>query len=129
MPSRRKSPARKPTPRAPASARPGSEPRPERSRRSEASTDAATRRWRRDVRPQLVSSAVSATEALRWSPALINVLLEELYVDEAVQELLGKTPNELRGRDYPQAVAVALILRHSWRADDLASILERLGIT
>jgi hypothetical protein len=73
-------------------------------------------------------SAVSATEGLRWSPALIEVLLEELYVDEAVQELLGKPTNELRGRDYPQAVAVALILRHSWRADDLASILERLGI-
>ena len=58
----------------------------------------------------------------------MEVLLEELYVDEAVQELLGKTPNKLRGRDYPQAVAVALILRHSWRADNLASILERLGI-
>jgi xanthine dehydrogenase YagT iron-sulfur-binding subunit len=32
-------------------------------------------------------------------------------------------------RQYPQAVAVALILRHSWRADDLACILERLGVT
>jgi hypothetical protein len=58
----------------------------------------------------------------------MKVLLEELYVDEAVQELLGKGPNKLEVRDYPRAVAVALILRHSWRADDLASILERLGI-
>jgi hypothetical protein len=59
----------------------------------------------------------------------MEVLFQELYVDEALQEFLGKAPNELRGRDYPQAVAVALILRHSWRADDLAFILERLGIT
>jgi hypothetical protein len=29
---------------------------------------------------------------------------------------------------YPQAVAVALILRHSWHPDDLALILKRLKL-
>ena len=59
----------------------------------------------------------------------MKVLVEELYVDDGLEELLGKTPGRLQVRQYPQAVAVALILRHSWRADDLACILARLGVT
>lgn len=59
----------------------------------------------------------------------MEVLLEELYMDDGLEELLGKSPGELQLRQYPQAVAAALILRHSWRADDLACILERLGLT
>ncbi len=59
----------------------------------------------------------------------MKVLVEELYVDDGIEELLGKAPGRLQVRQYPRAVAVALILRHSWRADDLACILERLGMT
>jgi hypothetical protein len=59
----------------------------------------------------------------------MEALLEELYVDDGLERLLGKSPSELQIRQYPGAVAAALILRHSWRADDLACILERLGIT
>jgi len=59
----------------------------------------------------------------------MEVLLEELYVDDGLEGLLGKSPSELRVRQYPGALAAALILRHSWRADDLACILERLGMT
>jgi len=59
----------------------------------------------------------------------MEVLLEELYVDDGLEELLGTARDRLRVRQYPQAVAVALILRHSWRADDLACILARLGVT
>ena len=58
----------------------------------------------------------------------MEVLVEELYADDGLEELLGKSPSELPVRQYPQAVAVALILRHSWRADDLACILARLGV-
>lgn len=56
----------------------------------------------------------------------MKVLLEELYADNGLEELLETA--ELQLRQYPQAVAVALILRHSWRADDLACILARLGV-
>ena len=49
-------------------------------------------------------------------------------MDDGLEELLGKSPSELPVRQYPQAVAVALILRHSWRVDDLACILARLGV-
>ena len=58
----------------------------------------------------------------------MEVLLEELYVEDGLEGLLGKSPSELQVRQYPWAVAAALILRHSWRADDLACILERLGL-
>jgi hypothetical protein len=130
MPSRRKSPETKSPIRSPTSARSGPAPRAGmKRRRSPASTDATTKRWRRDVRPRAVRSAVAATATLRWSQSLMEVLLEELYVDDGLENLLGKSPNELQVRQYPQAVAVALILRHSWRADDLACILARLGVT
>ena len=121
MPSRRKSPVTKLPIRSPTSARSGPAPRAGmKRRRSPASPDATTKRWRRDVRPRAVRSAVAATASLRWSPSLMEVLVEELYADDGLEELLGKSPSELQVRQYPQAVAVALILRHSWRADDLA---------
>lgn len=129
MPSRRKSPDTKSPIRAPTSGRSGPARRLGTNRRSTSPTNATTKRWRRDVRPRSVRSAVSATASLRWSPSLMKVLVEELYVDDGLEELLGKAPSRLQVRQYPQAVAVALILRHSWRADDLACILERLGLT
>jgi len=128
MPSRRKSPDTTSPISVPTPARSGSAPR-RGNRRSPPPTNATTKRWRLDVRPRAVRSAVSATASLRWSPSLMEVLLEELYVDNGLDELLGKSSTEFRVRDYPQAVAVALILRHSWRADDLACILARLGVT
>ena len=129
MPSRRKPPETKSPIRAATSPRSGRAPRAGQNRRSPAPTDATTKRWRRDVRPRAVRSAVSATAMLRWSPSLMEVLLEELYVDDGLEGLLGKSRGDLQVRQYPGAVAAALILRHSWRADDLACILERLGMT
>jgi hypothetical protein len=129
MSSRRKPPEAKSPIRVAMSPRSGRASRAGQNRRSPAPTNATTRRWRRDVRPRAVRSAVSATAMLRWSPSLMEVLLEELYVDDGLEGLLGKSPSELQIRQYPGAVAAALILRHSWRADDLACILERLGMT
>jgi hypothetical protein len=57
----------------------------------------------------------------------VDVLIEELYVAEDFNALLGD-PKRLPRRCYPQAVLLALALRHSWRPDDLACILRRLGI-
>jgi hypothetical protein len=59
---------------------------------------------------------------------LIELLLEEMYVADSVEELLGSRLRELPVRQYPRAVAIALILRHSWSADDLHFILERLAV-
>jgi hypothetical protein len=98
MPSRRKPPETKSPARAPTSARFGRAPRLGRNRHSPAPTAATTKRWRREVRPRAVRSAVSATAMLRWSPSLMEVLLEELYVDDGLEGLLGKSPSELQVR-------------------------------
>ncbi len=90
--------------------------------------DAAVRRWRHAVRPHVLRSVVSTTKSLAWSSTLLRVLIEELHVDESLEDLLGMSPQQLKKRQYPQAVAVAVILRHSWRADDLTCILKRLDL-
>ena len=90
--------------------------------------DRATRRWRRATRPTAVRVAVSATKSLRWNRPLIEAVLEELYVDDHFEELLERAPGDLRPGQYAQAIAVALILRHSWHPDDLACMLKRLKL-
>lgn len=86
------------------------------------------RRWRRQVRPEQLRRAVDATNALSWSPVLLELLSEEMYVGDALEELLGTTLRSLDEARYPQAVALALVLRHSWQPDDLRYVLERLGL-
>ena len=98
------------------------------SRRTTHSTQGADKRWRRHARPEAVRVAVRRTRGLRWSASLLELLIEELYIDESLDDLLGEHPRDLPARRYPEAIAVALILRHSWRADDLACIVERLGL-
>jgi hypothetical protein len=58
----------------------------------------------------------------------LELLLEELYIDESLDDLLGEHPHDLPTSRYAEAIAAALILRHSWRADDLTWIVERLGL-
>jgi hypothetical protein len=76
----------------------------------------------------LVRAAVAATKAVRWNRPLIEAVLEELYVDDHFEELLGTAPGDLRSAQYAQAVALAVILRHSWHPDDLACVLKRLKL-
>ena len=58
---------------------------------------------------------------------MVTALIEELYVEEEFNALLGD-PEVLPLWRYPQAIALAVALRHSWRPDDLACILRRLRI-
>ena len=84
--------------------------------------------WRKLSRPRVLRSAVRSTDSLTWSRTLLEALLDELYADQAVEELLSTAPAGLPKRRYPQAVALALVVRHSWHPDDLASIVKRLGL-
>jgi hypothetical protein len=86
-----------------------------------------TNTWRREVRPRAIRLIAARAESLRWSPALLNLVLEELGVDDLFVELLGTARTIPRHR-YAQAVAVAIALRHSWRLDNLASVSDRLGL-
>lgn len=103
--------------------------RPHIERSASRPADSATRRWRRDTRPKSVRAAVSATKGIQWTRPLIEAVLEELYVDDHFEELLGQAPGDLRPGQYAQAIAVALILRHSWHPDDLACMLKRLKLS
>ena len=122
------SPRGKPvTSRRPSSKHHPGEP-PQKNERRVGPANAATRRWRREGRHKAIRAAVSATKALRWNGPLIETILEELYVDDHFEELLGRAPGDLRPGQYAQAIAVALILRHSWHPDDLACMLKRLKL-
>jgi hypothetical protein len=84
--------------------------------------------WRRELRPRAMRLMAARTRHLAWSRALVSVLLDELQPDDLFAEIVG-APNRLAPSQFPQAVAIALLLRHSWRQADLTQIARRLGIT
>jgi len=77
-------------------------------------------------RRKVLRALAAPTHKISWSSNLVTALIEELYVEDEFHALLGD-PKDLPRRRYPQAIALALALRHSWRPDDLACILRRLG--
>jgi len=84
--------------------------------------------WRTCVRPELLKTLVHQTHDLSWSRRLVDLLLEELHISDDFDRLIGPTSGLPPSR-YPQLLAIALIVRHSWSADDLARIAKRLGLT
>ena len=64
-------------------------------------------RWRTEFRPGVMRLFAARTAKLRWSRALLEALVEELYPDDLFTELVG----------------------HSWRRDGLAPIARRLRIS
>jgi hypothetical protein len=46
-------------------------------------------RWRRYVRPVSLADLAASAASIRWSPALIEFLCEELHITDAVEEALG----------------------------------------
>ena len=58
---------------------------------------------------------------------LLRLLLEDIRPDELFLDVIGK-PDRLAAKRYPQAIAVALALRHSWQRDDLLTFSKRLGV-
>ena len=84
-------------------------------------------RWRCSLRPHLLRLLTKRSATLVWSRTLLAVVLDELQLDDLFRELVGD-PRRLPARRYPQAIAVAIALRHSWHPDDLARLTKRLGI-
>ena len=64
-----------------------------RARESAAPADMA--RWNREDRPQILRSAVAASESLRRTGSLLEILLDEMYTDESVEGLLGRRPVDI----------------------------------
>ena len=92
----------------------------------------ATRRddladWRRLTRPVILENFLKHTRDLRWSRELIDLLLDELHVSDEFDDLIGRVPPSAPV-NYPQLVALAVILRHSWYPEDLARIIAETTV-
>ena len=88
---------------------------------------AAEEQWRTVLRPHALRLIASRAAKLPWSRGLMITLLGELNIDTMFTEIVGR-PGGLSTRRYPQAIAVALALRHSWRREELVKCAKRLGV-
>ncbi len=84
-------------------------------------------RWRQESRVAALREFACRLAGLKWNGTLLTLLLDELYVDDTLGKMIG-SPKNLPASRYPQALAFAIGLRHSWRPDDLRSIEKRLRI-
>jgi hypothetical protein len=91
----------------------------------EKSTPARMPQWRGQHRPAVLEAIAVRTRGLTWSERLLDLLLEELHVGDDFDRLVGSTRG-LGCALYPQVVAIAVLLRHSWSEQDLARTFKRL---
>ncbi len=84
-------------------------------------------RWFSMGRLRALRALAERTADLRWSPALVYELLEELHTDDAFHELVQDLSRGARV-NFAQVLLLALAARHSWRPDALSRLLRRLGI-
>ena len=84
--------------------------------------------WRHLTRPVILENFLTRTGDLRWSRELIDLLLDELHVGDEFDDLISRVPPSAQV-NYPQLVALALVLRHSWFPEDLARIIAEPGLS
>jgi hypothetical protein len=84
--------------------------------------------WPRELRPRAMRLMAAFTRHLAWSRVLVSVRLDERQPDDLFTKIVGP-PNRLTPSPCPQAVAIALLRRHSWRQIDLTRLAGRLGLT
>jgi hypothetical protein len=85
-------------------------------------------RWRAELRPRAIREFAAHATQLRWSRALLKAAIEELYPDDLFAEIIGDL-DRVPSRLWPQALAVAVALRHSWRRDGLERFASRLRLS
>ena len=84
-------------------------------------------RLRGPYRKRLLTLLAQATADLKWTPGLLRLLIEELYVEDDIDTVLAASP-QFDERRIPQIIAVAIALRHSWKVDDFYAIIRRLHV-
>ena len=84
-------------------------------------------RWREELRPRALRLFAARTATLPWSRALLKLVVRELYPDDLFAELIGNL-DRIPRRRWPQVVALAVALRHSWRQHGLAQIVRSLHV-
>ena len=85
-------------------------------------------RWREELRPRALRLFAAHAATLTWSRALLKLVVAELFPDDLFMELVGNLDRVPR-RQWPQVIAIAVALRHSWRRDGLAHVARRLRIS
>jgi hypothetical protein len=94
--------------------------------RAKQQLDAA--RWREQLRPSAMRWFAARTAKLPWSRALLTLLIDELHPDDLFDALVG-TLTRVPPRRWPQVVAIAVALRHSWRRESFTDIAKRLHVS
>ncbi len=84
-------------------------------------------RWRKELRPRALRLFAGRTTTLTWSRAVLKLVVGELFPDDLFTELIGNLDRVPRRR-WPQVIAIALALRHSWRRDGLERMARRLRV-
>lgn len=87
----------------------------------------AERVWREESRISELRRLLRSTANLKLTRELLLLVLEELAIDDDFDELVGD-PEAIPTARFPQAIAMAIVLRHSWRWDDLQSVAEALDL-
>jgi hypothetical protein len=85
-------------------------------------------RWRDELRPRAMQLFAARTAKLRWSRALLKLVVAELFPDDLFTALVGRLDGVPR-RQWPHVIAIAVALRHSWRRDGLARVARRLRVS
>jgi hypothetical protein len=84
--------------------------------------------WRCLTRPLILENFLDRTRDLCWSRELIDLLLDELHVNDEFDDLISRVSSPAQV-NYPQLVALALVLRYSWFPEDLARIIAEPGLS
>lgn len=87
-----------------------------------------TERWRAELRPRALQLFASRASRIRWTRALVTLVVEELFPDDLFDELVGSL-NRVPPSQWPRVLAIAVALRHSWRRDGLTRIARKLRIS
>ena len=96
-------------------------------RRSRLRRHACIQKLDERCRLEALADFAQAARGLKWTRPLFLLLLDELYIGDEFDEIVGP-PERLPVSRYPGAIAFAVALRHSWWPDDFSAIAETLAM-
>lgn len=85
-------------------------------------------RWRQEIRPRALQRFAASARTLRWSPALLKAVVEELYPDRLLADFVGDL-DRVPARQWPRVLAIAVALRRSWRREGLMRLARQLHVS
>ena len=85
-------------------------------------------RWREELRPRALRRFAASARTLRWSPAPLKVVVEEMYPDRLFADFVGDL-DRVPARHWPSVLAIAVALRRSWRREGLTRLARQLHVS